>query len=332
MSNPIKYSTGSESLALKTGNFYIGTGDVGKGPSATTGYYNGVGVPSGGYVIYLYNSSQPGDLSYHTASNDTELISFTNSVAGTSYTTVNECLTYFAGQSDKMVLNRDYEGIVTDGLVFNLDAGFTPSYPKNGTTWYDVSTNTNNGTFNNGPTFSTSGGGSIGFDGSDDYVDCGDNSITKPTGEMTISYWLYGYNGNGNAGGVGTMGGGGSRGYLLGPRNVGTFYFYISSSSTSLHSVTYTDSNLTGWNHIVGIYKPSEYIKLYINGVLVGESTSSIPSSQYQGNGISFKIGNRGDGTGQRAGYVGNVQIYHKSLSSQEVLQNYNTQKGRFGL
>jgi hypothetical protein len=38
MSNPIKYSTGSESLALKTGNFYIGTGDVGKGPTSTTGY------------------------------------------------------------------------------------------------------------------------------------------------------------------------------------------------------------------------------------------------------------------------------------------------------
>src|SRR5210317_1450482 len=154
MSNPIKYSTGSESLALKKGNFYIGTGDVGKGPSATTGYYNGVDVPSGGYVIYLYNSSQPGDLSYHSATNDAELISFTNSIAGTSYTTVNECLTYFAGQSDKVCFNRDYEGIVTDGLVFNLDAGFTPSYPNNGTSLYDLS-GTNNGTFNNGPTFST---------------------------------------------------------------------------------------------------------------------------------------------------------------------------------
>jgi len=42
MSNPIKYSTGSESLALKKGNFYIGTGDVGKGPTSSTGYYNGI--------------------------------------------------------------------------------------------------------------------------------------------------------------------------------------------------------------------------------------------------------------------------------------------------
>ena len=53
MSNPIKYSTGSETLVLKKGNMYIGTGDVGKGPSDVTGYYQGVDVPSGGYVIYM---------------------------------------------------------------------------------------------------------------------------------------------------------------------------------------------------------------------------------------------------------------------------------------
>lgn len=40
MPNPIKYSTGSETFALKKGNFYIGTGDVGKGLTSNTGYYN----------------------------------------------------------------------------------------------------------------------------------------------------------------------------------------------------------------------------------------------------------------------------------------------------
>ena len=58
MSNPIKYSTGVETLALKSGNFYIGTGDVGKGPTNTTGYYNGITPPSGDYTIYLNKASQ----------------------------------------------------------------------------------------------------------------------------------------------------------------------------------------------------------------------------------------------------------------------------------
>ena len=72
MSNTIKYSTGSESLALKKGNWWIGTGDVPKGPTNTTGYYNGITPPAGGYTIYLNKASQ--GPSIYTCANDTELI------------------------------------------------------------------------------------------------------------------------------------------------------------------------------------------------------------------------------------------------------------------
>jgi hypothetical protein len=53
MPNAIKYNTSAETLALKKGNFWIGTGDVGKGPTSSTGFYNGITPPSGGYTIYL---------------------------------------------------------------------------------------------------------------------------------------------------------------------------------------------------------------------------------------------------------------------------------------
>jgi hypothetical protein len=49
MPNAIKYNLSSETLALKKGNFYIGTGDVGKGPTSTTGYYNGI-TPIGPFI------------------------------------------------------------------------------------------------------------------------------------------------------------------------------------------------------------------------------------------------------------------------------------------
>jgi hypothetical protein len=170
MSNPIKYSTSAQTLALKKGNFWIGTGDVGKGPTSTTDYYNGITPPSGGYTIYLNKAS--GGPSIYTASNSSQLISLTNSIAGSSYTTAAQCLDYFAGQTDKMVFNIDYPALVTDGLIVNFDAGFTPSYPTTGTTWYDTSPggNSNNGVLANGPTFNSSGGGSMVFDGTDDYA------------------------------------------------------------------------------------------------------------------------------------------------------------------
>ena len=106
MENPIKYNTNPESLALKKGNFWIGTGDVAKGPTSTTGYYNGITPPAGGYTIYLNKAS--GGPSIYVASNDSDLITLTNKIADSNYSTVAECLSYFAGQSDRFVLNFDY--------------------------------------------------------------------------------------------------------------------------------------------------------------------------------------------------------------------------------
>ena len=71
--------------------------------------------------------------------------------------------------------------IVTSGLVLSLDAGNTKSYPGTGTTWFDKSGNTYNGTLTNGPTFNTANLGSIVFDGVDDYVTCGTIPFTSNT-------------------------------------------------------------------------------------------------------------------------------------------------------
>ena len=106
MPNAFKYSLTNQTLALKKGNFYIGTGDVGKGPTSSTGYYNGITPPAGGYTIYLNKES--GGPSIYTVTSDAQLIGLTNSIAGTSYTTANECLVYYAGQTDKMIFNIDY--------------------------------------------------------------------------------------------------------------------------------------------------------------------------------------------------------------------------------
>ena len=63
--------------------------------------------------------------------------------------------------------------IVTDVLVLCLDAANRRSYPGSGNSWLDLSGNGNNGTLTNGPTYSSANGGSLVFDGVDDYVNCG---------------------------------------------------------------------------------------------------------------------------------------------------------------
>ena len=59
--------------------------------------------------------------------------------------------------------------IVTRGLVLALDAADKRSYPGSGTTWFDL-VNSYNGTLTNGLTFDSGNGGSIEFDGTDDFV------------------------------------------------------------------------------------------------------------------------------------------------------------------
>jgi len=333
MPNPIKYSTGSETLALKKGNFYIGTGDVGKGPTSETGYYNGITPPSGGYTVYLNKAS--GGPSIYTCANDTELISLTNSIAGTSYTTANECFTYFTGQSDKMVLNRDYEGIVTDGLVLNLDAGFTPSYSRSGTTWYDVG-GSNNGTLTNGPTFDSANGGSIVFYGTNDYVDCGSNA-SLDLGSFTQEVWFKPVIGRRNP--------------ILGDSN--------SDSSDSRHSMwlelynnnkfilIFGDGSKFGdvfslttvsSNNIICVScvrnNTNKTVQFYINGT--GESVQPWANQSTIGTPVTLGIYSLwiggSNGYGNMKDNIYNVRIYNRTLSAAEILQNYNAQKGRFGL
>jgi hypothetical protein len=80
--------------------------------------------------------------------------------------------------------------IITDGLVLAVDAGNTKSYPSSGTTWTDLSGNTNTGTLTNGPTFNGENGGSIVFDGTNDSVQFG-NILNVDTSDFTLELWFY---------------------------------------------------------------------------------------------------------------------------------------------
>ena len=221
--------------------------------------------------------------------------------------------------------------IVIDGLVFAVDAANYQSYPGSGTTWNDM-VGDNNGTLVNGPTFDEANGGSIVFDGSDDYVDFGNNSILKPTASMTLMVWAKGQSSGASVGLVGTMAS--DRGYLIGC-NTSNFYFYIAQSSSGLVRVTspHTDTTTTPFM-LTGVFSASSFLKIYKNTSELASSTTSIPSTQYVGNSKPLQIGNRGDNlsTAYWDGDVHYTMIYNRALTSSEITQNYNALKSRFGL
>jgi hypothetical protein len=220
--------------------------------------------------------------------------------------------------------------IVTQGLVLHLDAADKNSYPGTGTAWNDLSGLGNNGTLVNEPVFSTTNNGNFIFDGSNDYVNFyAPNLTTTATVEMWCKIgagyinkmfmgWLYydvycvggnlGFNtGNGDAYGISS-----STVTTLGLVNNWVHYIFEMRSD-----VSYTNN------------------KIYINGasqILSQRLGSEAPSNR------SFNNGN-----GRIATWIGSAsyympmncasfKIYNRALSAQEILQNYNATKSRFGL
>jgi hypothetical protein len=335
MGNSIKYTTGSESNSLAKGNFRIGTGDVGKGASSVTGFYKATEPPSGGYRIYLYNDGLSGDIAYYTATNDSELISFTNNLVGTSFTTAQECLVYYSTQTDKVCFNREYEPIVTNGLVLNVDAGFVPSYPQSGTTWDDLSGNGYDGTLTNGPTYSTDGGGSIVFDGVDDYVVTPSFSLSNTNNQISFDFWIKVTSPLGNVQTIfsdrfqnNTIG------YLLLYYNSNgsiTYQFATNTIRSQVSSVVFSSEFINTWvNVVITTDYVSKEIKFYRNSTLL--STQTMVNAQFpSGNRIKF-IGSYSTTANFMKGTLPSMRLYNRTLTSQEILQNYNAQKARFGL
>ena len=341
MPNSIKYNESAETLALKRGNFYIGTGDVGKGPTSTTGYYNGITPPSGGYTIYLNKASQ--GPSIYTVGSDAGLISLTNRIAGANYTTATQCFEYFISQSDKMCFNMDYEGIVTNGLILDLDLGFVPSYPKTGSTISDVSPSANNGTIFNNPTYSSNDGGILTFNGTSQG---GYTSSINWTGSFSVGMWVNLQSwrfidcpcsgvGNGvmssllqGADGYWNMWGLETTSYNNNVTGQAIFFTYYNTSYNGVYIGL--GGSLNVWQYYFVSYNSTGNAVGYRNGsqvasqAVIGQITPNVPLY------INYKSQHCGDCCSQNKTAI--VQVYNRALTSDEVLQNYNAQKSRFGL
>jgi len=222
--------------------------------------------------------------------------------------------------------------LITSGLVLNLDAGNINSYPGSGTTWYDLSGNNNNGVLTNGPTFSSENGGSIVFDGTNDYV-IDDPTINMPLGSSsrTICVWAYLNNYSSNTFiHIGTSSGG--QRYIFQVSTGGAIIYIFTDGLNENNNVSITDAqkpSLNAWNHLTFKNDGQNY-EYFLNGVSQKTGTFGTTLNTVT---QRYVVGNRDDYAGTPLnGRIATVSVYNRALSSAEVLQNYNVFKGRFGL
>jgi hypothetical protein len=234
-----------------------------------------------------------------------------------------------------MATNYNYfGGLVTNGLVLDLDAAKLASYPGTGTTWRDISGNNNNGTLINSPSFSGIGKqAAIIFDGTDDYIDCG-NNINLQLNQGTISAW------------VRTSSPGNSyRAIIAKQNNYGLFTFENiliaydwGNSSNRSTGINIADGT---WKNVVMTFTtntgtPSNNAIVYLNGSAVLTTTIKILDNLVE---LQLASGGRLPNTpvgtpGQQFlnGRISSALVYNRALSTAEVAQNFNALRGRYGI
>ncbi len=225
--------------------------------------------------------------------------------------------------------------IITDNLSLHLNANNPASYPGSGTTWFDLTANANHGTLTNGAFYNSSDGGSIEFDGVNDFVTDNTASTGLPfafgTGAFTIEQWVniqsdtkYSvffdarrrssfYSSNFNYSDY--------YNYLNGTYNV-----YINSSTIFTSNGTLVKNQ---WYHFVFSRSSTAANQtcFYINGVLDKTITLSTSLNNYG----YYYVGRSIDGNYAQA-RIAQVRVYKgKGLTAAEVTQNWNATKGIYG-
>jgi len=230
----------------------------------------------------------------------------------------------------------NYQGkIVTNGLVLCLDAADKKSYPGTGTVWTDRSGNGNNGTLTNGPTFSGANGGSLNFDGTNDHV-FGSIPSSNFSGPHTICCWFYRRSV--------------TQWSALFSNNTNT---YSSSILTFINSTNSLGINQAGVNAAsVSVDLGSDHLNKWIYGVVTyGGITSGSPINVYayknnsllSSSGVlywnmlsssSYYVGRHYYEVTSLIldGLIPQVTLYNRVLTPQEIQQNFNATRGRFGI
>jgi hypothetical protein len=197
-----------------------------------------------------------------------------------------------------------------------------------------LSGNGYNGTLTNGPTYSPGGGGSISFDGVDDFVIGNVGTLNAP---FTLEYFgKFNNISQSNYEYFGSIGNP-SENTMISISKIGTTdpnssyhgFMYVYNGS-GYAKKTNIDLRSTSYQHLVVVLLASSpYIRVYKNGVeggMVDELTAPINTNG------TYRIGVWQNATWWLNGNIANTRIYNRALSTQEIQQNFEAFRGRFGI
>lgn len=217
--------------------------------------------------------------------------------------------------------------IVRDGIIFQLDSINKKSYPGSGTTWYDLSNNKTDVSLLNNASFENNG---ISFDGINQYGVT--NNRVNTDQSFTIDAVFK--NNTMNDGGIVTQKDetftiGGEWGIGINYNDLEVFVTFINSGgdSSSIGMTLYPHTLTTGTWHATFTYdRTSQKMRIYLNGILMREYTTSVSSSSNVNTQAQYlSIGRRIDRDDNEFfdGEIYSTKIYNRSLTAEEIKHNH---------
>jgi hypothetical protein len=223
---------------------------------------------------------------------------------------------------------KHHPRVVTDGLVMYLDAANTRSYSGSGNTANGLIGGIG-GTLVNGVGFGSTNNGSFIFDGTNDYIDCG-NFLDNPT-DFTVSAWQKTTLSTLQmiVAKLGSYGSG--AGWGLHTRSVLGLSLIIQTDGSNWR--TYHTSKITSdgiWHHVAATIVNKVPSAFYVDGVVYSFTTQSGGTISSISNAVNVRVGRDEINEYIFQGNISQVQIYNRALTAQEILQNYNATKMRY--
>ncbi|MBI2617827.1 DUF2341 domain-containing protein [Candidatus Gottesmanbacteria bacterium] len=227
---------------------------------------------------------------------------------------------------------------LSQGLVgyWKMDESVWTPVNCSGTPVLDSSGNSHNGRScpdTTGPT-----GGAVGkfgyagdFDGTEDFIRVPETTALDISGAMTVAAWIK-FDTSQLQGIISHEGNSLNNGYALDMTSGNVARFHISDADNVQYYSGDSQALSTGtWYHIVGVYIPSVAVQIYVNGALVNQNTTSIPSTQRVSTLLFTEIAIRGNEQDFFDGKIDEARIYNRAFQPSEVSLLYNFAPGPVG-
>ena len=333
MGTPITYLSGG-TMGYQSGVFKNATTALGFTFPLTSGYrwWNGVDTSSSQYLLY----SDIHSVGQSTVANgrptawstpdltDQSLLNLINTlperVGKGQFTSIFAALEWLQSTGTYFLIRKGLENIVQTSLRLYYDSGWYTSYAGSGTAVGDLSGNGRTGTLTNGTSFISNGVAYFLFDGTDDEIQI-NSQVLSGSDSFTVNCWI-----QSDPSEIG--------GTVFGNYPAGNLQIFYGSSFMGMwlnNDSTYVSDAPSFFKTapvMITAVRSGSTTYFYQNGFLLkqGSSSSSI------GNTTDFRLGVNTQNNEEFTGKISITQVYGIALTAEQIFQNYNAQKGRFGI